>query len=296
MKPATRGNLLLLATAAIWGAAFVAQRAGAESLPPFAFNGLRFLLGSVLLVPVVALFRLFSRAPAAFPPLRAHLLPALLCGTFLFLGSSLQQSAMSTTDPGKAGFLTALYILLVPLLRLLFGQPLRPLHLFCALLGTAGMALLCLADGFGPLLPGDFLLLLCALAFAGHILAVDRLAPALDPLLLSCLQFAVVGFLSLPFLLFKEGFPPPAAFRAAAVPFLYAAVCSCAIAYTLQVVAQRHTDPTIASLIMCLESVFALLAGMLLLHEHHTVRELAGCALLFAAILLSQLPPRRAES
>jgi len=286
------GPLLLLLTAAIWGAAFVAQRAGAETLPPFAFNGLRFLLGSVLLAPVAAFFR--SRAAAgAAPPLRAHLFPALFCGLFLFLGSTLQQTAMATTDPGKAGFLTALYILLVPLLQRLFGRPLRPLHLACALLGTVGMALLCLTRGFGPLLPGDFLLLLCALAFAGHILVIDRFAPALDPLLLSCLQFAVVGILSLPFIFFREGFPAPSAFRAAAVPFLYAAVFSCAIAYTLQVVAQRRTEPTVASLVMCLESVFALLTGVLLLHERHTPRELLGCAVLFAAILLAQIPPRR---
>jgi drug/metabolite transporter (DMT)-like permease len=293
MKPATRGNLLLLLTAAIWGAAFAAQRAGADSLPPFAFNGLRFLLGSLLLVPVVIAFRARSASSA---PVRAHVLPALLCGSCLFAGSTLQQAAMSTTDPGKAGFLTALYILLVPILRFLTGRPLRLLHLFCAVLGTAGMAFLCLARGFGPLLPGDGLLLLCAFAFAAHILSIDRFAPALDPLLLSCLQFAVVGLLSLPVVFLLEGFPPPAAFRAAAVPFLYAAVFSCAIAYTLQVVAQRDTDPTVASLVMCLESVFALLTGMLLLHERHTPRELFGCLLLFAAILLAQLPPRAAKA
>jgi len=291
MKPAARGNLLLFATAAIWGAAFVAQRAGAESLPPFAFNGLRFFLGSFVLAPVVLLFRARSRGPV--PPVRVHLLPGLLCGLCLFLGSSFQQAAMSTTDPGKAGFLTALYILLVPLLRFFSGRGLRPLHLFCALLGTAGMALLCLTNGFGPLLPGDGLLLLCACAFAFHILVVDRFAPALDPLLLSALQFAVVGVLSLPVIFFAEGFPPFSAFRAAAIPFLYAGICSCAIAYTLQVVAQRWTEPTVASLLMCLESVFALLTGTLLLHERHTPRELLGCLLLFAAILLSQLPPHR---
>ncbi|MBP5786725.1 MAG: DMT family transporter [Kiritimatiellae bacterium] len=253
--------------------------------------------------PVVALLRLHR--PSAPPPtdqrladqrpatFRSPLLPSLLCGLVLVLGSTLQQTAMSTTDPGKAGFLTALYILLVPLLQRLVGRPLRPLHLFCALLGTVGMALLCLTHGFGPLLPGDLLLLLCALAFACHILAIDRFAPALDPLLLSCLQFAVVGILSLPVIFLHETFPPLSAFRAAAVPFLYAAVFSCAIAYTLQVVAQRRVDPTLASLLMCLESVFALLAGALLLHERHTPRELLGCLLLFAAILLSHLPPRR---
>ena len=201
---------------------------------------------------------------------------------------------MSTTDPGKAGFLTALYILLVPLLQRLFGRPLRVLHLSCALLGVAGMALLCLGNGFGPLSSGDLLLVLCALAFAFHILAVDRFARGgtLDPLLLSCLQFAVVGIFSLPAIFWREGFPSAAAFRAAAVPFLYAGVFSCAIAFTLQVVAQRHTDPAVASLVMCLEAVFALLAGALLLHERHTPRELCGCLLLFAAIVLSQLPAR----
>lgn len=284
-------TFLLVLTAAIWGAAFVAQRAGAESLPPFAFNGLRFLLGSLLLAPV-AVGAWATRPRANRPAFRAHLLPSLLCGLVLFLGSTLQQTAMSTTDPGKAGFLTALYILLVPLLQRFFGRPLRPLHLFCALLGTLSMALLCLSRTLA-FAPGDLLLVLCALAFAFHILAIDRFAPALDPLLLSCLQFAVVGLLSLPAVFFREGFPPPSAFRAAAIPFLYAAVFSCAIAYTLQVVAQRRVPPTIASLLMCLESVFALLAGTLLLHERHTLRELLGCLLLFLAILLAQLPPRR---
>ena len=288
MSPRLRGNLLLLLTALIWGCAFVAQRAGAEELPPFAFNGLRFLLGGLLLAPFAAFRRRHGREPAT-GRLSAVLLPALLCGLCLFAGSTLQQAAMGSTDPGKAGFLTALYILIVPLLRCLSGRLPRPLLLFCVALALPGMWLLCMGNGFGGIAPGDFLLLGCALAFALHILAIDRFASRLDPLMLAAAQFIVTGLLSLPFVSFLEGWPAAEAFRAAAVPFLYAAVFSCGVGYTLQVVAQRDTDPTVASLIMCLESVFALLAGTVLLGEHHTLPQYLGCLLLFASILLAQL-------
>lgn len=286
MSPRIRGNFLLLLTAVIWGSAFVAQSAGARDLQPFAFNGLRFLLGGLFLGAVVLAFK----GRAVLRELRSLALPAAVCGACLFLGSTLQQAAMGTTDPGKAGFLTALYILLVPLLRALAGHPVRPLMAFCVALALVGMWLLCMSGGFGQIASGDLLLLGCALAFAVHILTIDRFAARVDPLALSALQFLVTGILSLPFIVLREGWPAAAAFRAAAVPFLYAALFSCCLGYTLQTVAQRDTDPTVASLIMCLESVFALVAGMLLLGERHTLREFLGCFILFAAILLAQLP------
>jgi drug/metabolite transporter (DMT)-like permease len=283
-----RANFLLLLAAFIWGLAFVAQKNGLDFLPPFAFNGLRFLLGGLVLLPV-ALLRRPAEGTASG---RSLWLGGLLCGVFLFLAASAQQIGLLWTTAGKAGFLTALYVVIVPLLSTLLGKPVRPVLWLCIVLAVAGLYLLCL-NGTWSVNRGDLLELFCALMFALHILVVDRVAPRADGIRLSCLQFWVCGLLSLPLILFVER-PAPAAVSAAWIPLLYTGVLSCGVAYTLQVVAQKNTSPAVASLIMCLESLFALLAGFFILREPVSAREWLGAALLLAALVLAQLPsPRR---
>ncbi len=280
-----RANLLLLLAALIWGVAFVAQKSGLDSLSPFAFNGYRFLLGGLVLLP----FAIARRRRGAAPD-RGLWLGGLLCGACLFVASSAQQIGLKWTTAGKAGFLTALYVVIVPLLAALAGRRVRPLLWLCIALAVAGLHLLCLDGPFSlaSVNRGDVWELACALAFAVHILAIDRFAPHADGIRLSCLQFLVCGVLSLPF----AGFPSPSALAAAWLPLAYTGILSCGVAYTLQTVAQKNTSPTVASLIMCLESLFAFLAGALLLREPASLREALGAALLLAALLLAQLPAR----
>ena len=280
-----RANLLLLLAALIWGVAFVAQKSGLDSLSPFAFNGYRFLLGGLVLLP----FAIARRRRGAAPD-RGLWLGGLLCGACLFVASSAQQIGLKWTTAGKAGFLTALYVVIVPLLAALAGRRVRPLLWLCIALAVAGLHLLCLDGPFSlaSVNRGDVWELACALAFAVHILAIDRFAPHADGIRLSCLQFLVCGVLSLPF----AGFPSPSALAAAWLPLAYTGILSCGVAYTLQTVAQKNTSPTVASLIMCLESLFAFLAGALLLREPVSLREAIGAALLLAALLLAQLPAR----
>ena len=279
-----RANLLLLLAALIWGVAFVAQKSGLDSLSPFAFNGYRFLLGGLVLLP----FAIARRRDAA--PDRGLWLGGLLCGACLFVASSAQQIGLKWTTAGKAGFLTALYVVIVPLLAALAGRRVRPLLWLCIALAVAGLHLLCLDGPFSlaSVNRGDVWELACALAFAVHILAIDRFAPHADGIRLSCLQFLVCGVLSLPF----AGLPSPSALAVAWLPLAYTGILSCGVAYTLQTVAQKNTSPTVASLIMCLESLFAFLAGALLLREPVSLREAIGAALLLAALLLAQLPAR----
>ena len=203
----------------------------------------------------------------------------------LFLGSSLQQCGLQYTTPGKAGFITALYVVLVPIAGLLFGRRPRWWVWLSVVMSAAGLWLLCM-NGAEGLSLGDGLVLLCALAFTGHILCADHFSPLVDGVKLSCIQFFTCGVLSFIPMLFEH--PNLGAILSAAVPILYAGVLSSGVAYTLQIVAQKDTDPTVASLILCLESVFAVLAGALVLHQIPTGRELAGCVLMFVAIVLAQ--------
>ena len=280
-----RANLLLLLAAFVWGVAFVAQKSGLGALSPFAFNGYRFLLGGVVLLPVAVFRRRREGAPE-----RGLWVGGLICGGCLFVASSAQQIGLQWTTAGKAGFLTALYVVIVPLLAALAGRRVRGILWLCIALAVAGLHLLCLEGPFSltAVNRGDAWELACALAFAVHILAIDRFAPHVDGIRLSCMQFFVCGLLSLPF----AGLPSSAALAAAWIPLCYTGILSCGLAYTLQAVAQKDTSPTVASLIMCLESLFALLAGAVILREPVSPREAIGAALLLAALVLAQLPPR----
>lgn len=288
-KKKLTGSLLLILTAAIWGSAFVAQSAGMDYAGPFTFNGVRSLIGAAVLVPAALLFRSKTATDR-----RATWLGGLLCGLALFLATNLQQMGIQYTEVGKAGFITTFYIVLVPVLSVLWGRRPGPLTWVAVLLALGGLYCLCMQPGAVSIQRGDFYVLLCALCFAGQIMLVDKYAPRADGVLLSCIQFAVCGVLSLLTAFIVETPDFPALFRGW-VPLLYAGVLSSGVAYTLQIVGQRHLSPTVASLLMSLESVFAVLAGWLLLRESLSGRELFGCGLMFTAVILAQLAPEKSS-
>lgn len=289
-----QGTMMLLLTALIWGSSFVAQRAGMEYIGPFTFNGIRSLIGGLVLIPVIFLFSKEKNAELTEAEKKAGkktlLLGGILCGIVLFAASSLQQIGMVYTTAGKAGFITALYIVLVPILGVFIRKKVKPIVWLCVILAVAGLYLLCMTDGLS-LGQGDLLVLLCAFAFSIHILVIDYFAPRTDGVALSCIQFFVCGILSL-FPMFLAETPVWSAILDCWIPILYAGVLSCGVAYTLQILAQKHTDPTVASLLLSLESVFAAIAGAIILHEQLAPRELAGCVLMFAAIIIAQMPSK----
>ena len=307
-RKALRGSLLLLLGSVIWGAAFVAQRVGMDYLGPFSFNGIRMLLAGVVMIPVTAFIEwkkkeksketdstmdLKNRQDDGLPhvELKDQRMAGFLCGFMLFAASSLQQMGLVTTTAGKAGFITALYVVLVPVAAwLLFKKnPGRIIWLGVAL-AVIALYLLCMpAEGFN-LQSGDLMMLGCAVCFTVQILCVDHYAPKVSGVRLARDEFLVTGGLSLLIALITESITMEG-IREAIIPILYAGIMSGAVGYTLQIVGQRDTDPTIASLLMCLESVFAVLTGAIILGEKMTVRETVGCILMFSAVILAQLSP-----
>jgi len=284
-----RADLLLLLTAFIWGFAFVAQRMGMEYVGPYLFNAARFALGCLPLLPFVA--------QNASGPLLPHLLRAapgsLLAGLFLFAGSSLQQVGIVYTTAGKAGFITGLYVILVPILGLALGQQSGRTTWLGALVATTGLYLLSVEPPFS-IAYGDALVLIGALFWAGHVLIIGRFAQQIDWAALAFLQFLTCSLLSFGVALAVE----PVAWQPlvdAAWPVFYGGVLSVGVAYTLQVVAQRQAPASHAAIILSLETVFAALGGWWLLSEVMSLRGLAGCGLMFGGMLVSQLGGRRAD-
>jgi drug/metabolite transporter (DMT)-like permease len=299
-----RSSLLLLLCATIWGVAFVAQSVGMDYVGGFTFNGVRSLLGAAVLLPVIYVSgrkkkELQNYGKGSASSRKALLSGGLLCGVIMFLASNFQQQGIKYTTVGKAGFITACYIVLVPILQILLKKAgiLRsddsqtgPLLILAVLLALGGLYLLCMTEKLS-IGNGDLLVMACALLFSFHILAVDHYSPLVDGVQLSCIQFAVCGVLSMIVaLLFEQ--PELSAILAAWKPILYAGVLSCGVAYTLQILGQKGLNPTVASLIMSLESCISVLAGWLLLGQNLTSRELLGCVLMFTAIILAQLPSR----
>lgn len=283
------GNILLLVTALIWGSSFVAQRLGTSYLEPFSFNSVRTIIGGLSLIPVI--WFLDRKKPASerntSPEERKFLLMGgIFCGVALFIASSLQQIGIEYTTAGKSGFITALYILLVPVFSIFLGKPIRT-HVWGAIiLGLGGLYLLCIKEGFS-IGKGDFITLICAVAFAFHILIIAYYAPKVDGVRLSCIQFLVAGFLGLICMFIFEK-PEIGNFTSCILPILYSGLFSCGVAYTLQIVGQKWTEPAVASLLMSFESVFAVVSGWLILGEGFSVRELGGCALMFCAVIMAQ--------
>lgn len=290
MKKQLSGVIALLGATVIWGSAFIAQSVGMDKIGPFTFQAVRCFLAVVFLFPASALF---SKGK---PFWKSWADPALwrsgvICGLALFAASSLQQIGLVYTDAGKAGFLTAMYIVFVPFLGLFLGQKPGRNALLSLIPAIVGLYLLSCTSVSG-INKGDVLLLLCAVAFSVQILLIDRHCAGLDGLKLNCIQALVAAVLSVPWALLTETVD---ASRIAScwLPLGYAGILSMGVAYTLQIVGQKRVAPSAAALLMSLESVFAALFGWLLLHETMTRAEELGCVLVFAAVIISQLPEKK---
>jgi len=297
-----KNNALLVLTALIWGCAFVAQSVGMDYVGPFTFNMARFLIGAVVLLPVIWFMDCQKKngAGASADSLenqpsgdrKTLIIGGICCGIALAIASSLQQWGILFTTVGKAGFITAMYIVIVPLLGIFIGKKVRPLIIACVAIAVVGFYFLCMTESLRLGL-GDFLVLLCAIAFSIHILVIDHFSPKVDGVKMSAIQFLTAAILSaVPTLMWEQ--PVFMEIFQAWQPVLYAGVMSCGGAYTLQIVAQKNADPTVASLLLSLESVFSALAGWVLLGQGLSLKELFGCVLIFSAIILAQLPEKKA--
>ena len=291
MKNKTAGTISLLLATVIWGFAFIAQSVGMDHIGPFTFQAIRCALAVAFLLPVS--FLLDGKGATFKSSMKKWANPnlwksGLICGCALFAAASMQQVGLVSTDAGKAGFITAMYIVLVPVLGLFVGQRPSISAVISVLLAVGGLYLLSCMNASG-INKGDILLMGCALAFAVQIRCVDRFAGSMDGVRLNCVQSLVVAVLSVPFALISETISF-SSIIACWPSLIFAGVLSMGVAYSLQIVGQKHLEPTSASLIMSLESVFAALGGWLVLHEVMTVWEFLGCCLVFIAVVISQLP------
>lgn len=295
-----RNSLLLVLTALIWGSSFVAQRQGGSIVGPFTFNCVRSIIGGIVLIPVIALIdkvKPSPRKPQNAGDRKILLIGGLCCGTMLFLASTMQQLGMFMgTTAGKSGFLTACYILIVPVLGIFFKKKCSWNIWIGIVITIGGLYLLCVKESLS-LAASDLVTLLCALLFAGHIMVIDHFSPLVDGVRLSCIQFFACGIWGFFPMMFCEIIPDGMAALTSTfaslqawIALLYSGVMSCGVAYTLQIIGQNGLNPTLASMIMSLESVFSVLTGWLILDEQLGGREIIGCVLIFAAILLAQVP------
>ena len=288
------GGMLLL-TAFIWGTAFVAQSVGMDHLGPFSFNGIRCLIGAVALLPCIWFLNRMNKDPETDGSEKEKsgkdlITGGVACGVLLFTASSLQQAGIQYTTAGKAGFITAFYIVIVPVLGIFLHKKIQWKVWMAVLLALVGLYFLCITESFS-VGKGDALVFLCALVFSVHILVIDHFSPKVDGVKMSCIQFFVNGILSFPFMFVLET-PRFVSVAAAWMPLLYAGVLSCGVAYTLQILGQKNVNPAVASLILSMESCFSVLAGWIILGERLSFRESSGCILMFLAIILAQLPDK----
>lgn len=284
-----------LLAALIWGTAFVAQDVCADVVEPMTFNAARSFIAVIVLLVIIWLFSLFRRGKPERPAAEAKagrkmlIVGGLCCGTALAVASNFQQAGIGAgTDAGKAGFITALYIVLVPLLGLFLHKKVSLPVWIAVIIAVAALYLLCIKGEF-KLETGDLLILLCALFFAVHILIIDHFTQRVDGMKLSCAQFLVCGVLSLIGALIFEH-PDWSAILSVALPILYVGVFSSGVAYTLQILAQKGSNPTVVTILLSMESVFAVISGAIILHQSMTAREYLGCALMLIAVLLAQIP------
>lgn len=293
------GSILLTLCAIIWGSSFVAQTAGAEFVGPFTFIAIRSLLGAVALMPVVAIMSFFKKNKQKENAVRMSgsekktlLWGGIACGVVLCVASCLQQLGIDGgTEPGKAAFITALYILLVPVFSLALGKKIRPIIWPCVIVSVIALYLLCVKES-GKIQPSDFYVLACAVSYAVHILVIDKVSPKVDGVMLSMVQFFIAGLLALipMFLLEEVSFD---LLIKAAPSIAYSGIMSSGVAFTLQILGQQRTEPTIATMLMSLESVFGVLTAIIVLHQVPTLREGIGCLLMFTAIIVAQLPEKK---
>lgn len=312
-----RQSLILLLTAVIWGVAFVAQSAGMNYVGPFTFNGIRCIIGGAVLIPCIFLLGKFKSIESKDAGSEAEksmenisdasgnissktgrlaankqlILGGISCGIILCIASNFQQIGIQYTTVGKAGFTTALYIIIVPILSIFLRKKAGLKVWLSVVIAVMGFYLLCISENL-VLQAGDLLELLCAISFSVHILVIDYFAPKVDGVKMSCIQFFVCGIICV-VLMFIFETPDIGQILNAWKPILYAGVMSCGVAYTLQIVGQRGMNPTVASLILSMESVISALAGWVFLDQKLSIKELWGCVLVFAAIVLAQLPEKK---
>lgn len=308
MSKQLKSNLLILLAAFIWGTAFLAQKDGGQ-IGTFTFNGIRFLIGGTFLLPVIyVLDRLRGKKSGSDGPEtrsggdkgvpdmswnKTVFIGGICCGVILFIASSLQQYGVLFTTIGKTGFITALYTLIVPVFSVVLGKKVPRLTWAAVLIGLAGLYLLSMFGESLSISYGDRFIIACAFGFAVQIMCIDHFAPKVDPVKLSSIEFLTLGVISL---FFMFAFEEPSLDKIVSVlpSLLYAGILSSGVAYTLQVVGQQHSEPTQAAIIMCMESVFSLLTGMIVLGERMAMHEYIGAALIFTAVVMAQLPDRKA--
>ena len=297
-KKSARHSCMLLLAALVWGVAFVAQSEGLNYVGAFTFNTCRFILGGAVLIPCI--YFLHGRKDSAWQTLsekekkeqtRMGIIGGICCGCILCLASCLQQFGIAQTTVGKAGFITTLYIIIVPFMGLFLKRKIGINIWISAVIAAVGMYFLCITESFS-IGAGDRLVLMCSVVFSVHILVIDHFAPKVDGVKMSCIQFFVCGILSVPFMFALET-PKITAVMTAWMPILYAGVLSCGVAYTLQILGQKNVNPAVASLLLSLESCFSVLAGWIVLGERLSIREMSGCILMFAAIILAQVPEKK---
>ena len=292
MSKKMKANLLLFIAAFIWGTAFVAQKSGG-AIGSFTFNGIRTFIGGLVLLPLVIKNHKDKSLPLFT---KEELTGGIVCGFFLFVAASLQQFGLAYTTAGKAAFITTLYVVFCPILSLIVHKKkTRPLVWLCVVLDVIGLYLLCMTDASFSIQLGDTLVILCAVAFAAQMVSVDNFIDRIDGIKLSCIQFLFSGLLGIICMFIFEGPVSVSNIMTAWFPILYAGVISCGIAYTFQVLGQKEATPTIAALILCLESVFGVLAGAVILGETMTMREIFGCIIMFAAVVISNLPEKSSK-
>jgi len=294
-----KNSLMLLLTATIWGIAFVAQSVGMDYVGGFTFNMVRCIIGAAVLLPVIW-FLDRSKAPSSQTPeekaaeRKTLVTGGVCCGIFLCLASNFQQFGIKYTSVGKAGFITACYIVIVPILGLFLKKKCSSFIWAAVAMALAGLYLLCIKDGFS-IGKGDILVMVCAVLFSFHILVIDYFSPKTSGVKLSCIQFLVAGILSgIPAFLLEK--PQLSSICAAWMPILYAGAMSCGVAYTLQIIGQKDMNPTVASLILSLESCISVLAGWIILGQNLSHREILGCVIMFGAIILAQLPQKDTDA
>ncbi len=307
----TRNVIILLLTDIVWGIAFVAQSKGGDAIGAYSFNGIRFLIGAAVLLPVIKILdknELTTNRPQNTTDRKLLWTGGICCGLALCLASNLQQIGITMgAEAGKAGFLTATYILIVPILGLFIGRKCNIKIWIGVAITIVGMYFLCMNGSKGVFLlqRSDILLLLCALCFAVQILFIDHFSPKVDAVRLSCIEFLVTGICSCILMFFVDmGHSIAGSMQWAAsltgwsvwIPILYAGIFSSGIGYTLQVVGQKGLNPAFASMVMSLESVVSVFAGWILLGQQLSAREIIGCVLIFAAIMLAQMPDRKYTS
>ncbi len=292
VKKNIKGELMLILTAVIWGTSFVSQKLGMNYVEPFTFGASRFLLGALVLIPVILIFdrsnnKNNGKAINDSYSRKDLITGGILCGSALFLGASFQQIGIVYTTAGKAGFITALYIVLVPLFGLFMKKKISRLVWFGVALATGGLYLLCIKEGF-TIQVGDAIVMAGTIFWALQILIVDAYNDKTQGLKLSCAQFITAGILSAVAALIFEN-PSLTTIIECAGPILYTAIMVVGVAYTLQIIGQKTTDPNIAAIILSMESLFAVISGAVFLKETMTIKEIAGCVLMFAAVIMTQV-------